>query len=75
MPSILQWKSGHIKGEASLRKDNLVVFYYLKSGHIKGEASLRKDNLVVFYYLSAYRIWLDKRCIWREGLYKRGTTV
>jgi hypothetical protein len=52
-------KSGHIKGEASLRKDNLVVFYYLKSGHIKGEA----------------RIWLDKRCIWHEGLYKRGTTV
>ena len=58
---------------ASLKGDNLVVFYHLAaseiwyktgvsegSGLIRGVASLEGDNLVVFYHLAVSEIWYDK---------------
>ena len=44
--------SGLIRGMASLKGNNLVVFYcsvHLNSGLIRGMASLKGNNLVVFY--------------------------
>ena len=33
-PSLLQWKSGFIRGMTSLKGDNLVIFYYLSATEI-----------------------------------------
>jgi hypothetical protein len=47
---------GLIRGVASLKGDNLVIFYCLVAfeiGLIGGVASLKGDNLVIFYCLVA----------------------
>jgi hypothetical protein len=56
-PHFLQWKSGHIRGLASIEGDNFVVFYHPcaseifgLSGLIRGVASIKGDNFVVFYH-------------------------
>ena len=53
-PSLLEWKSGLIRGVASLEKDHLVVFYYQKLWLIIGGAFPRSDIIkgeLMFTYL------------------------
>ena len=72
---VLKWKSGHIRGMASIDRDNFVVFYHPSeseifgwSGLIRGVASIEgqfSNNL-----LSQW-IWN----LWFEWSYKRGTNI
>jgi hypothetical protein len=63
-PSLLQWKSGLIRGLASHEGDNIQNVASHEGDNIQNVASHEGDNIqnvVVLYYQSASQIWRHKR--------------
>jgi hypothetical protein len=74
-PHLLQWKSGHIRGVASIEGDNFVVFYHSSASEIFGWSGLIRvmDSLGGQFSIILLSQWIWN--LWMEWSYKRGTNI